>query len=451
MKKYLLVLVIIFLFNIIYAQNEMRVVGKGEIQPSELIDKTIRDANGEVCAGLMISTDLDGFTYDSYNGVVQINRRPGEDLLFLSPDERVVTIYKTGYASLKIILSDFNVKLKSGEVWKLKITGDKINDLIPISIVIKPNNASIFIDDKPKGNSSSQKLSPGEHSLRIEKEGYKTIDEKIKVSDSNILFNYTLQEVDLIKVQINSIPAEARIYINNVEKGVTNKGLFMYPGNYTLKLLKLGYMDIEEKIDVTDGKENKFMYNLIKNAGMLVVNVIPADAELFINKEKYGVNKQIELSPGKYKIEVIKDGYFELSETIEIELGKTISKDFTLQPKVGKLQFEVTPVDAEVTLNRSGKTIKTWQGVEMLKDLQTGDYELIVKRSGYKTITKKIKIEENNTTIEDITLFEGKGSVVENLVQKQNISVPENMIYVEGGTFNMGSTEGYDDEKRYIV
>ncbi|PIS46327.1 MAG: hypothetical protein COT22_00575, partial [Ignavibacteria bacterium CG08_land_8_20_14_0_20_37_9] len=90
----------------------MRIVGKGEsLSGEQLIDKSVRDANGETCAGLIISSDLDGLSYDSYNGIVKTNSKPGEDFLFLSRDERVVTIYKSGYTSLKIILNDYGIKL----------------------------------------------------------------------------------------------------------------------------------------------------------------------------------------------------------------------------------------------------------------------------------------------------------------------------------------------------
>ncbi len=111
MKKILL-LFILLSAQILYAQNEMRVVGKGEFQPSELIDKSIRDANGEVCAGLIIVTDLTGMRYDSYNGIVKVNQNPGKDFLFLSPDERVVEIFCEGFASLKIVLSDYGIVLR---------------------------------------------------------------------------------------------------------------------------------------------------------------------------------------------------------------------------------------------------------------------------------------------------------------------------------------------------
>ncbi|MFZ1977048.1 MAG: hypothetical protein WAV76_03755, partial [Bacteroidota bacterium] len=97
----------------------MRIEGKAEYQASELIAKEVRDANGDVCAGLIITTDLDGLKFDSYNGIVKMDAdKPGRYFLFLSPDERVVTIYKTGFEPLKIILSDWGIsKMQSGKVW----------------------------------------------------------------------------------------------------------------------------------------------------------------------------------------------------------------------------------------------------------------------------------------------------------------------------------------------
>jgi len=63
MKKHILYVLFILAGFSLLAQNEMRVVGKGEsLSGEQLIDRSIRDANGETCAGLMISTDLVGLT-----------------------------------------------------------------------------------------------------------------------------------------------------------------------------------------------------------------------------------------------------------------------------------------------------------------------------------------------------------------------------------------------------
>jgi len=407
MKKYLLVLIIALASLTLQAQNEMRVVGKGESLPSELIDKTVRDANGETCAGLIISSDLDGLSYDSYNGIVKRNPKPGEDFLFLSPDERVVTIYKSGFTSLKIIMSEYGIKLKSGEVWKLKVTGDKVSSLLPITITVLPADAKIVVDGKEAFSGKTVQTAIGKHEVTISKEGYRTITKQIEVTQQQVVFSFALQEIELQSVTISSNPDGAKIYLDNNEKGITNKGMFLYPGSYNLKLSKSGYLDKEEKIEVAVGKENKFNYSFTKNVGVLSITVTPSDATVLINKEPHKGTAPLELSPGKYKIEVSKEGYYETGETIEIELGKTVTKSYTLVPKVGKLQFSVSPPEATAELSRNGKTVQTWQGLKILKDVQVGEYDFTVKSSGYITVTKKIRIEENKTAVEDVQLIQG--------------------------------------------
>ncbi len=55
--------------------NQMSIFGEGEFIPGEIISKDVVDANGEVCAGLMIQTDLSGLSFTSYNGIVKLNER----------------------------------------------------------------------------------------------------------------------------------------------------------------------------------------------------------------------------------------------------------------------------------------------------------------------------------------------------------------------------------------
>ena len=160
MKKLLLLLFVIIAFSL-FAQemSEMRVVGKAQFAPDELISQTRRDANGDICAGILIETDLTGLSFNSYNGIVAMNTKPGRYFLFVSPDERVIEIYKTGYKPLKIILNEYGVgRLKSGETWKLQITADKKVNIIPVVITCNQNGAEVFVDGKSKGKIRNKML-----------------------------------------------------------------------------------------------------------------------------------------------------------------------------------------------------------------------------------------------------------------------------------------------------
>ena len=89
-----------------FAQDllQLRIAGKAERASDELIDRGVKDANGELCAGLVVVSDLEGLSFDSNNGIVKSNTSAGRMFLFLSPGERTVTIAKSGYKPLKLVL-----------------------------------------------------------------------------------------------------------------------------------------------------------------------------------------------------------------------------------------------------------------------------------------------------------------------------------------------------------
>lgn len=197
--------------------NQLRVIGKAGLQPNEIISKDKTDINGEVCGGILIYTDLDGISFNSYNGIVDAKYEPGKVFLFLSPGERLITVMKVGFKPLDIILNDLGINLKSGQVWKFEITGDK--EKIPVTIRLKPDDAVLSIDGVSVQSSNSYLLSVGKHTVKIEHKNYKMILDTIAVSQTNIFFEYFLTLLKPVPAALNSIPKGASIYINNVLKG----------------------------------------------------------------------------------------------------------------------------------------------------------------------------------------------------------------------------------------
>jgi len=395
------------LSTVLFAQTaKMNIDGKPQKSSDEIVGK--RDSNGKFCAAIQVVSDMDGFKYQSYNGLVEVDDQPGRDMVYLSPNERVLEIFKSGFEPLKIILSEYGIQLKERDVWKIKITRQaKIGDLLPVTFFVQPQGAQITVNGKTVSSGQAVKLSKGSHRLSISKQGFKTKTENITVSEQNVVFNYTLNEVELEQVVIKSVPNEARIYLDNIEKGTTDDGFFLYPGNYQLKLSKTGYLEVNKSITVSEGGNNEFTYTLSKNSGSLSLTVSPSGAKVLINKEDYSNRSNIELAPGRYKIELSKAGYNPQSETVTIQRGQTLRKTYTLIAKTGKLQFKVKPLNAKVSLKKNGRTVQSWTGMKYLKDLQVGSYELECTASGFSTETTRITIEEQRTAIADIKLKKG--------------------------------------------
>ena len=178
--------------------SEMKIVGDAKEEPSELISKENRDGNGAVCAGLIINTDLKGLTFQSNNGIVKINQTPGRYFLFLSSDENVVDVFSSDYSPMKLILNEQGIRLKSGQSWSIKITGEKS---IPVTFIISPNATRLYIDNASGESKKTPQLKVGTHIIRIMKQGFVTLVDTINISPENALFNYELREVDIYDPQ----------------------------------------------------------------------------------------------------------------------------------------------------------------------------------------------------------------------------------------------------------
>ena len=383
--------------------SEMRIIGMAEYHPEELIDYDVKDANGDVAAGLIIETDLVGLAYDANLGMVKMNHSPGRDFLFLQYKERELKIMLSGYAPLQVILKKYGITLEKGKSWLLKLTADKKSELISTVISTTPPGATISIDGENKGQIRTLTLKDGEHDLRIELEGYSPITTKINVTLNNALFEYKLEQKEPAAVSIKSTPAGAKIYIDNAEKGLTPKTMFLFPGEYELKLSLAGYLDASKKISVAENKENAFSINLSKNAGTLALTLEPKTATVEINKELQSKTDEISLAPGKYQVTVSKSGYYPATETVEIKLNEHILRDIKLKEITGTLQLSISPDDAEVELIK-GSYRNSWKGAKILKGLAVGSYSLSAKKAGYKDYSLPVKVEEGKPAIADINL-----------------------------------------------
>ncbi len=83
MKRLLVFCIFSFiLISISHAQlAKMSISGTPQKSSDEIVGK--RDANGRFCAAIQVISDMDGFSYDAYNGVVELDDQPGRDMVYL--------------------------------------------------------------------------------------------------------------------------------------------------------------------------------------------------------------------------------------------------------------------------------------------------------------------------------------------------------------------------------
>ncbi|MEI7812452.1 MAG: PEGA domain-containing protein, partial [Ignavibacteria bacterium] len=257
-KKILFLFLIVLLVNCQAQElSQMRISGKPEPMPGELIGREVMDVNGAVCAGIIVTTDLSGFSFTSGNNIVKVNSNPGKYFVFLSPGERYLQIYCTGFEPLKIILNEINIQLHSGEVWQIRVTGNKKSDRMPIIVSAGVDGALINIDGYEKGTDKTQWVSLGKHKLVITKTGYKTVTSEIEVTEKNVLFNFTPEKIRPVKFTIKTSPVGAKVFINGTERGESNYQSFEIPGRYSLKLSRPGFLEQTKEIEIQETGANE--------------------------------------------------------------------------------------------------------------------------------------------------------------------------------------------------
>ncbi len=233
--------------------------------------------------------------------------------------------------------------------------------------------------------------------INVRKAGYKPVKETIHVTENNTFSEYTLREVEPMMVTLKSTPSGATIYIDDVVEGKTNKQLFKFPGEYNLRLIKNKYETIEKTIDVTESGRNIWNFDLAKTTAILTIKTIPEDAEIWINGELKS-SEVLELAPGKYRVEVKKEGWYSDSRILPLEKGQNKTETFDLQQKTGNLQVVVEPMETKVVMKRGNQQIDSWTGSKHKKDVQVGQYTLNFNANGYKNQKRSITILENKIT-----------------------------------------------------
>lgn len=246
---------------------------------------------------------------------------------------------------------------------------------------------------------------------------------------------YSQQNSETVEITIDTNPPNAEIFIAGVSKGKTPKTMNLLPGTYDLVAFRSGYQLIEDKIVINANEKLKnFSYKLKISSGELKINVTPSTAIIKINREVIDASQVQVLTPGTYQIEAELANYYPYKGLVEVEQGKTILEKIILNQKFGKLKFAINPPNAECVLSQNGIGKYNWTGLRIFDSIAEGTYDLIAKTKGYKTYINQIQITGDQSTELDIQMVEGNDP-------------PDWMIFVEGGSFLMGSNEGNPDER----
>ncbi|MBM7557431.1 MSCRAMM family protein [Halanaerobacter jeridensis] len=141
-----------------------------------------------------------------------------------------------------------------------------------------------------------------------------------------------------------------------------------------------------------------------------------------------GVAQFKDIPTGTYKLNVSKEGYQAITESVTLE-GKNLSYEVTLKEKTYNLKLNVTNQSGEnltATAKLEGTTAthtKTiTDGSATIEGLKAGDYQLSVTKDGYQSATKNITITDQNLRT-SLKLAKVKSETAEQKQQQKKVDL----------------------------
>ena len=211
-------------------------------------------------------------------------------------------------------------------------------------------------------------------------------------------------EMETGTLTVVATPVEAKIYVDDAYAGTGSVNVQVSVGaEHRCRVECQDYIKVEKTVSFAKNEEKTLTVELVPNFGYITVKSEPSGAEVYIDNKKAGTTPYLamRISRGKHRVEVRKRGYEPYAEVVTINIDET------------------TLIE-DVKLEASNEVVSIPQQQEQYSPQQQEQYSPQQEYGG--------GFSNQTITVNGVSL---------------------EMVYVEGGTFDMGATseQGSDTYK----
>lgn len=244
-----------------------------------------------------------------------------------SQRSHLVEVRKAGHQSQSV-----SVVVKEGGTVK-KIIGAPIPLYGTLNVDTNPKNCKVLVDGSELGNSPlKQRLLVGEHSVRLERDGYKSVTESVNIEHNKTLTLKKTLEKGTVYASVNLQSGKGvKLYCDYSYLGIENWSGRLPVGSHRIKAMKENCRDTESMITVLEksGTQTFFIKEPSLITGSLSISgVDEAKAEISDTKGTYSASVELPYSSsafpvGTYRVYAQKRGYYDSEvQHFSIEEGK---------------------------------------------------------------------------------------------------------------------------------
>lgn len=369
----------------------------------------VYDQNGERCALIKFETPIP--TFFTFNlGAQQIEKRENKDdevWIWVSEDVKKMTIRCSDCISLK----DYRVALKSGNVYRAKLTTGLPQEKATtqnVNIFCERTPFYISIDGSaPVLNASRNyytELPIGAHEINVSSKLYKPYSATIRVYRSRPYMDTIRLEENWGELQVTASQSSYSLYVDD-ELQKHSRSVRLEPGKHKVSIRKDRYQAYEEDVEIKLGETAHFYATLLPAFSVHLVKAADEDTEIYLDGEYKGRGKaNVEIVWGEHQLEGRREGYDPFVYPIKdfnADSEKTISIP-KLNMQYGALRLSVYPPLAYIYLD--GKQVPSNDGVYQVSRIATGTHFVQFRLTDYAPIRDSIKVQSGQLTARDYTM-----------------------------------------------
>jgi len=231
---------------------------------------------------------------------------------------------------------------------------------------------------------------------------------------SSNLLSYTVRPITppptyYGRIIVTSQPQRAKVYLDNVYKGLTPLNLDrVTSGQHHIKLAMAGYQDWSSNVSVSPSRTTTVSADLIPLPvyGSISIYCNQGDARIYLDgsyQKRTSANKSVELKnvkQGYHELMITKEGYQDWSSTILVKAGQAYMVSAYLVPEIsyGSIAVYCNVSGAKIFVNGTYKTTTLSSQPKILEEIKEGEYEITLIKDGYRTWVEDIWVYAGATT-----------------------------------------------------
>ena len=299
--------------------------------------------------------------------------------------------------------------------------------------------ARVFVDNDLKGTVPfrSDRLASGDHQLRLMKDLYATFVQDFTISDGETLTLSPKLTSDFARITL-AVDGNAEIWVNDERKGAGTWTGNLATGDYKVQCRLAGHRSTTKELSI-DQTMDGTTFRLAAPSpiyGRLDISSSPANADIYLDGQKVGTTPMMlpKCLVGQHTLKVSKAGHSDFTQTFT--LAENATEEINARLESGKPVTITAPEGADIYIDGAKVATTRFEGT-----LAFGNHTAYAMQGGKKSGEKNINVSMQGG--EGLTVMLNFGKTKTYTVK----GISFDMVFVEGGTFLMGSNDGGYSEK----